>query len=131
MHVLSKKVLSDELDTLRRSRTPTVVLTADGEVHTHEEAQVFVHDLGLFVTVQLLEDTPAVLSRGKLCEDHGYSYQRVSGQRPRLTKEGMQNGRFRTSCRSRIIHQFWKRFVLYIATAGLIEFIFKTSIRGK
>ena len=40
----------------------------------------------------------------------------------------MQNGQFRTSCRSRVIHQFWKRFALYIATAGLAKFIFKSSI---
>ena len=48
------------MDTVKRSRTPTVVLTGDGKVHTHEEAQVFVHDLNQFVTVQLLEETPAV-----------------------------------------------------------------------
>ena len=41
--------------------------------HTHEEAQAFVHDLNQFVTVQLLEETHAVLTRGKLCKDHGYS----------------------------------------------------------
>ena len=63
MHMLSKKDLSsDEMDTLRRSRTPTVVVTANGALQTNEEAQVYVHDLGLFVTVQLLEETPAVLS---------------------------------------------------------------------
>ena len=66
MHMLSEKDLSsDELETLRRSRNPTVVVTANGGVQTNEEAQVYVHDLGLFVTVQLLEDTPAVLSLGK------------------------------------------------------------------
>ena len=65
-----------------------MVTTANGEVQTFEEAQVYVHDLGLLVTVQLLDDTPAVLSLGKLCEDHGYSHERVSGQKPRLTKEG-------------------------------------------
>ena len=76
------------MGTVVRSRTPTVVLTANGEVHTHEEAQVFVHDLNLFVTVQLLEETPAVLSLGKLCTDHGDSYEWVSGQEPRLTQNG-------------------------------------------
>ena len=50
------------MDTVNRSRTPTVVLIAIGEVQTHEEAQVFVHDLNQFVTVQLLEETLAVLS---------------------------------------------------------------------
>ena len=88
MHTVSKKDLnSDGLVTLRRSGNPTVVFTAIGEVHTNEEAQIYDHDLNLFVTVQLLEETPAVLSLGKLCEDHGYSYEWVSGQRPRLTKE--------------------------------------------
>ena len=92
MHMMSKKELSsEEMGTVKRSRTPTVVLTANGEVRTHEEAQVFVHDLNQFVTVQLLEETPAVPSPGKLlqsCKDHGYSYEWVSGQEPRLTKNG-------------------------------------------
>ena len=74
MHILSKKVLSsDEMETLRRSRTPTAVVTANGEVQTNEEAQVYVHDLGFSVTVQLLEDTTAILSVRKLCEEHEYS----------------------------------------------------------
>ena len=57
------------VDTVKRSRTPTVVLTANGEVQTHEEAQVFVHDQHQFVTVHLLDETPAVLSLRKLRED--------------------------------------------------------------
>ena len=89
MHKLSKKDLnSEEMETLRRSRTPTVVVTANGEVQTNEEAQVYVHDLGLFVTVQLLEETPAVLSLGKRCEDHGSSCEWASGRKPRLTQNG-------------------------------------------
>ena len=39
---------------------------------------MFVHDLNQFVTVQLLEETPAVLSPGKLCKDHGRSCKWVS-----------------------------------------------------
>ena len=38
-----------------------------GEVQTNEEAQEYVHDLGLFVIAQILEDTPAVRSLGKIC----------------------------------------------------------------
>ena len=68
MQMLSKKI--SQMNTLRRSRNPTVVVTASGEVHTNEEAQVVVHDLNLFLTVQSLEETLAVLSFGKLCEDH-------------------------------------------------------------
>ena len=88
MHMLSKKVLSSaEMETLRRSRTPTTVVTANG-VRTKEEAQACVHDLHLFVTVQVLDDTPAVLSLGKLCEEHGYTCEWAGGQNPHLTKDG-------------------------------------------
>ena len=88
MHMMSEKELSsEEMGTVKRSRNPTVVLAAGGEVHTNEEAQVFVHDLNQFVTVQLLEETPGVLSLGKLCKNHGYSYEWVSGQKPRLTQK--------------------------------------------
>ena len=77
--------------------TPLRWVTANGEVQTNEEAQVYVRDLDLFVTVQLLEETPAVLSLGKLCEDHGYSYEWVSGHKPRLT-----NGRRAIVCKTNI-----------------------------
>ena len=64
---------SAELEAMRTSRSPTTVMTANGEVQTREEATVFVKELDLFVTLMLLEETPAVLSLGKLCEDHGFS----------------------------------------------------------
>ena len=73
---------------MRTSRSPTTVMTANGEVQTREEATVYVKELDLFVTVVILEETPAVLSLGKLCEDHGYTYHWTSGQKPRLTKKG-------------------------------------------
>ena len=57
-------------------------------MQTNEEAQVNVYDLDLFVAVQVLEDTPAVLSLGKLCEEHGYTYERASSEKPHLTKQG-------------------------------------------
>ena len=42
MHMISKKDLnSGEMDTLTTSRCPTTVITANGEVQTHEEATVF------------------------------------------------------------------------------------------
>ena len=40
------------------------------------------------MTAMLLEDTPAVLSLGKLREDHGSSYHWTSGQKPQLIKNG-------------------------------------------
>ena len=71
---------------MRFSKNPITVITANSEVQTKEEATVYVNLLDLFVTVKLLDDTPAVLSLGKLCEDHGYSYEWTSGQLPHLIK---------------------------------------------
>ena len=68
-----------------------MVMTANGEVQTREEATVFVKELNLFVRVMLLEETPAVLSLGRLCEDRGFSYHWISGQKPHLTKKRQEN----------------------------------------
>ena len=63
MHMVSRKDLnSAELEAVRISKSPTMVVTANGEVLPKEEATVYVRELDLFVTVMLLEDTSAVLS---------------------------------------------------------------------
>ena len=54
-----------------KSRNPTTVATANGEVQTCEEAPVNVYELDLRLAVQILQDTPTVMSVGKLCEAHG------------------------------------------------------------
>ena len=81
MHMLSKKDLSScEQETLRRSWNHH-----NGGVTANRRS---VHDLHLFVTVQLLGDTPAVLSLGKICQEHSYTCEWTSGQKPHLTKDG-------------------------------------------
>ena len=40
--------------------------------------------------MKVLEDTPAVLSLGKLCDEHGYSYEWINGQKPHLIKNGIR-----------------------------------------
>ena len=87
MHMVSQRDFnSTELETMRTSRSPTTVMTANGEVRINEEATIYVKEFDLFVTVMLLEENPAVLSLGKLCEDHGYPYLWASGQKPHLAK---------------------------------------------
>ena len=73
MHMISKKVLnSPEMETLTKSCSPTIVMAANGEVQTHEEAIVYVKELDIFLTMKVLDNTPAVLSLGKLCDENGY-----------------------------------------------------------
>ena len=86
MHMQDLK--SVELDTIRTSRNPTWAITANGEVQTNKKATVCVYDLDFFVTTQILKDTPAVLSLGNLCDDHGYPCEWTSGQKPHLIKDG-------------------------------------------
>ena len=62
------------------------VKTANGEVRPNEEATVHVRELDIFLTMKVLEDTPAVLSPGKLCDKHGFSYEWINGQKTHLKK---------------------------------------------
>ena len=89
MHLVSKKDLNfAKLENMRTSRSPTTVMTANGEVRTKEEATVHVKELDLFVKVMLPEETPAVLCFVKLCEVHVYTFHWISGQKPHLFRNG-------------------------------------------
>ena len=91
MHMISKKDLSNaEMDTLTKSCSPTIVITANGEVQTHEKATVYVKELDIFLTMKVLDNTPAVLSLGKLCDENGYSYEWINGQKPHLIKDAIR-----------------------------------------
>ena len=43
----------------------------------------------MFLTMKVLENTPAVLSLGKLCDEHGYSYEWIKNQKPHLILNGI------------------------------------------
>ena len=89
--MISKKDLNDaEMDTLTKSCSPTIGITANGEVQTHEEANSVCQRIGKFLTMKVLENTPAVLSLGKLCDENGYSYEWINGQKPHLIKNGIR-----------------------------------------
>ena len=78
------------MDTLTKSCSPTIVITANGEVQTHEEATVYVKEKDIFLTMKVLENTPAVLSLGKPCFENGYSYEWINGQKPHLITIGIR-----------------------------------------
>ena len=54
----------------------------------NEDARVFVHDFDLFVTVRVLDETPAVPSLHLLSSKHGYSFDWNIGETPRLANNG-------------------------------------------
>ena len=79
-----KTLMKPNWKTVRISKNPTTVVTANGEVLTKEEATIHVTELDLFVTEMLL----AVPSLWELCEDHGQTYHWTSGRKPHLIKNG-------------------------------------------
>ena len=111
MHMISKKDLnSAEMDTLTKSCSPTIVITANGEVQTHEEATVYVKELDIFLTMKVLENTPAVLSLGKLCDENGYFYEWINGQKPHRIKNGIRiqcNRELRSDRGSCFVNEFF------------------------
>ena len=73
MHIGSRKDLNKaELETVRISKNPTTVVTANGEVQTEEVATVNVKELDLFVTVMLVF----------------FYHLWTSGQKPHLINDG-------------------------------------------
>ena len=71
MHMISKKDLSNaEMDTLTNTLTkscsPTIVITANGEVQTHEEAIVYVKELDVLLTESAREHASSIVARKAL-----------------------------------------------------------------
>ena len=90
-HMISRKdPNSAELSPLRASKSPTKMVTANGELQTKGKTTVDVRELDLFVTVMLLQKYTGS-SLGKFCEDHGYNYHWTSGQKPHLFKMAERN----------------------------------------
>ena len=61
-------------------------MKANGEVQTHDKAIVYVKELDIFLTMKVLDNTPAVLSFGKFCDVKWYFYEWINGQKPHLIK---------------------------------------------
>ena len=55
---------SEEQETIRKSKDLSVILTANGTSHTTEEASACEYDLDMFVQVQSLKGSLAVLLMG-------------------------------------------------------------------
>ena len=82
--------------------------------------------------IYLLADTPAVLSLGKLCKEHGYICEWPGGREPRLAKkcEPYRTENFVPFIgSSRTITEFYHNFFLDFASAGSIYFHWNQHIR--
>ena len=51
---------------------------------------MYVKELDIFLTMKVLENTSAVLSLGKLCDENWYSYEWINDQNSHLIKDGIR-----------------------------------------
>ena len=72
----------------------------------------------IFLTMKLLEDTPAVLSLGKLCDEHGYSYEWINGQKTtshlQRYSNTVQYGELRSDRGSWFTSEFFLKLAFFI-----------------
>ena len=91
MHMMSKM----EFNTRRIGNSPSASTSHDSDhrlwVDRHNRGSCSLRErlgLDVFVTIQLLEDTQAVLFLVKPCEENGFSYEWEEGQIPNLIEHG-------------------------------------------
>ena len=63
-----------------------------------------------------LQDTPPVLSLGKLCDEHGYTCEWINGKKTHLIKrysDTVQHGKLRTNRGSWFTNEFFLKLALF------------------
>ena len=93
-HIVSIENLTPpEKESIRPIAEPFAVETANGAVTIESEVDIYVRELDVHITAHLLQDTPTLLSLGKLVKEHGFFYIWKPGQAPYL-----QKGDFKITC---------------------------------
>ena len=73
------------MDTLTKSCSLTIVITANGEVQTHEEAIVYVKELDVFLTVKVSITRQQYCRLESFAMKNGYSYEWINGQKNHIS----------------------------------------------
>ena len=81
---------------------------------------MYVKELDIFLKMKVLDNTPAVLSLGWLCDEHGYPYAWINGQKPHVIKNGI-----RRQCKT---ENFVPIVVLGLSTSSSSSFPSSTSM---
>ena len=73
---------------------------------------MYVKELDIFLTMEVVDNTPAALPFG--CDENGYSYDWIIGQKPHLIfkrdSDTMQYGELRSGRGSRLVIEFFFQF---------------------
>ena len=106
------------METLTKSCSPTIVMTANGEVQTHEEATVHVKELDIFLTMKVLEEyASSLIARKAFAMNTDNSYEWINGQKPHHIKKRysntVQHGELRSDRGSWLISEFFLQLALF------------------
>ena len=87
-HLIGQTSLtSNEYANKYKLRDPIPLRTANGISWAEEATQLYISKLGLYVEAIILENSPAVLSLGKLVEDEEFEYHWKPGETPYLERK--------------------------------------------
>ena len=88
LHMIGKYSLkAEEKKSIRPTPYTHYIQTANGIIEVNKECRIYTSKLDLWIWAKLAgEDSPAVLSLGRICYDLGYSYVWSAGEQPRLIK---------------------------------------------
>ena len=70
----------EEQETIQTPKGSVSYFDSEPLTRLKKQQNIYVNDLDMAFQVQLLKESPAVLSLGKLCEENGYSYLWHPGQ---------------------------------------------------
>ena len=118
MHMISKKDLNyAEMNTLTKSCSPTTVIKANGEEHTHEEATGYVKELNIFLTMKSpRKHASSIVARKAL------RWKRIFLRMDQWSKttshfkrdsDTMQHGELRSDRGSWLVSEFFLQFSLF------------------
>ena len=120
MHMISEKDLNfAELETLTTSRCATTIITANGEVQTHEEATIYVKELDIFLTLEVLK------IRQQVCRKESFSMNldtHMNGSTVKTTSHSkrysdtVQHREIRSDRGSCFINEFFLKIALFNIT---------------
>ena len=90
LHMTGRTPLTlEDKKTARTTDTTCIIMTTSGLVEAKEERTVYINNLDIFLGGKMVEDSPAVLSLGMLCEEMCYPYACKAREQPLLTKHAV------------------------------------------
>ena len=95
-HIICKHLLTkEELRTVRKLDEEAMLQTANGIIIASHQAKVHVVELDLSLWAIILKDSPCLISMGKLCREHGFTFMQIGANAPFL-----QEGRLKVECQT-------------------------------